>query len=83
MSVFVLDDLCLSLSSLPPNEAMVAVVSKDMMVECRLWYKQRAGEGGNRGNERSLGAVTSFVSRRIRDVVPVLARGTLADSSGT
>ena len=31
MSVFVLDDLCFSLSSLPPNEAMVAVVSKDMM----------------------------------------------------
>lgn len=40
MSVLVLDDLCLSWSSLPPNEAMVPVVSKvDMMVRL-LWYER-------------------------------------------
>ena len=31
MSVLVLEDLCFSLRSLPPKEAMVPVVSKDMM----------------------------------------------------
>jgi hypothetical protein len=31
MSVFVLEDLCFSFSSLPPKEAIVAVVSKDIL----------------------------------------------------
>ena len=31
MSVLVLEDLCFSLRSLPPKEAMVAVVSNDMV----------------------------------------------------
>lgn len=31
MSVFVLEDLCFSFRSFPPNEAMVAVVSNVMM----------------------------------------------------
>ena len=31
ISVFVLEDLCFSLRSLPPKEAIVPVVSKDMM----------------------------------------------------
>jgi hypothetical protein len=40
MSVFVLEDLCLSFRSLPPKEAMVPVVSKDMV--CGLvWYVRR------------------------------------------
>lgn len=48
MSVFVLDDLCLSLRSLPPKEAMVPVVSKDMLYD-RVWYRQD-GEEGNKSN---------------------------------
>lgn len=32
MSVPVLEDWCLSFMSLPPKEAMVAVVSKDMVI---------------------------------------------------
>jgi hypothetical protein len=39
--VLVLDDLCLSWSSLPPKEAMVPVVSKvDMMVRL-VWYERK------------------------------------------
>lgn len=38
MSVFVLDDWCLSFKSLPPKEAIVAVVSKDILiVDFRTW----------------------------------------------
>ena len=33
MSVFVLDDLCFNLRSFPPKEAIVAVVSKDMVAK--------------------------------------------------
>ena len=31
MSVFVLEDLCFNLRSLPPKDAMVPVVSKDIL----------------------------------------------------
>jgi len=40
MSVLVLDDLCLSWRSLPPKEAIVPVVSKDMMVRL-VWYERK------------------------------------------
>ena len=70
ISVFVLDDLCLSWSSLPPKEAMVPVVSKvDMMV--RLAWYERKGWWWKRGvavysvNGRSSG---SFEAVLISDV---------------
>ena len=45
MSVFVLEDLCFNLRSLPPKEAIVPVVSKDIL-EGVLWYRKRV-EGAN------------------------------------
>jgi hypothetical protein len=44
MSVFVLEDLCFSLSSLPPKEAMVPVVSNDMVGDL-VWYRGREDVG--------------------------------------
>lgn len=63
MSVFVLEDLCFSLSSLPPKEAIVPVVSNDMM-DGVVWYKKRVVGGGI--ENRSRGPLRSFESRRIR-----------------
>ena len=40
MSVPVLEDWCLSFNSLPPKEAMVAVVSKDMVKAERNAWKR-------------------------------------------
>ena len=61
MSVFVLEDLCFSLSSLPPKEAMVPVVSKDMMGEV-VWYKERVTGEFREGRS---GLLRSFESCRI------------------
>lgn len=62
MSVLVLEDLCFSLSSLPPKEAMVAVVSKDM-VDGAVWYRRRVMEDWGRNGNR--GGLRSFESSRI------------------
>jgi hypothetical protein len=72
MSVFVLEDLCFSFRSLPPNEAMVPVVSKDMVGD-EVWYRNR--EEGEIRVKRPWGALRSFVSCRISDVVLWLVRG--------
>jgi hypothetical protein len=44
MSVFVLEDLCFSFNSLPPNEAIVPVVSKAMARTVRRRDKERVDE---------------------------------------
>jgi hypothetical protein len=72
MFVFVLEDLCFSLRSLPPKEAMVPVVSNDMVGDV-VWYRKREW-GGNNVNRR-LGALRSFVSCLMSDVVMQLVRG--------
>jgi hypothetical protein len=77
MSVFVLEDLCLSLRSLPPKEAMVPVVSNDMMGDA-VWYEKRDEEGSK--VNLLLGALRSFVSRLMSDVVMRLVRGGAVDS---
>lgn len=70
MSVFVLDDLCFSFKSLPPKEAMVAVVSKDMLNR-RVWYSGCDVEVNSLNRPR--GALRTFVSCLIGDVVKVSA----------
>jgi hypothetical protein len=77
MSVFVLDDLCFNFRSLPPKEAMVAVVSKDML-KGRVWYREFFGNED--GFNRPLGALRSFVSCLIGDVVPELVRGRCSEA---
>ncbi len=62
MSVFVLDDLCFNLRSLPPNEAMVPVVSKAML-DSVMYREDRVAENGNAGTNR--GVLGSFVSKCI------------------
>jgi hypothetical protein len=62
MSVFVLEDLCFNLRSLPPNEAMVPVVSKAML-DSAVYREDRAA--GNRDADKNRGALGSFVSRCI------------------
>lgn len=72
MSVFVLDDLCFSFRSLPPNEAMVPVVSNDMMGDV-VWYDRR--ECVCSKDNGLLGALISFVNRLMSDVALRLVRG--------
>ncbi len=57
MSVFVLEDLCFSLSSLPPKEAMVAVVWKDMAATVARATGRRA-VGDNKGRLMAAGPST-------------------------
>ena len=65
MSVFVLEDLCFSFSSLPPNEAMVAVVSKAMARVVRRRDKERV-------EERALKLrMLAFCGRQLRFVASV------------
>lgn len=53
MSVLVLEDLCFSFRSFPPNEAMVAVVSKDIM--SAVWNRLLLCQAflGGRGNKNN------------------------------
>lgn len=72
MSVFVLEDLCFSFRSLPPNEAMVPVVSNDMMGA--VWWYNRRDCVCSKDNGL-LGALISFVNRLMSDVAMRLVRG--------
>jgi hypothetical protein len=72
MSVLVLDDLCFSLRSLPPKEAIVPVVSNDIFASC-VWYRNRFGEELDANGRRR--GLRSFVSCLIGDVVLGLVRG--------
>lgn len=72
MSVFVLEDLCFSFKSLPPNEAMVPVVSNVMMGDV-AWCDRRE-DVCSKGNGL-LGALISFVNRLMSDVALRLVRG--------
>jgi hypothetical protein len=72
MSVFVLEDLCLSFRSLPPNEAIVPVVSNDMLYGL-VWCRKRGDVGFN--VNRLCWDLRSFISCLMSDVVLRLVRG--------